>query len=51
MGQGEVFRIIALNMKGKTVIVYLENAQLPADQFPTFLTQAATLLKTLKFVA
>jgi hypothetical protein len=51
MGQGEVFRIIALNVKSKTVVVYLENAQLPADQFPTFLTQAATLLKTLKFAA
>lgn len=49
MGQGEVFRIIALNVRGKTVVVYIENAQLPADQFPAFLTRAATLLKTLKF--
>ena len=49
MGQGKVFRIIALNVHGKTVVVYLENAELPADQFEAFLTRAATLLKTLKF--
>jgi hypothetical protein len=49
MGQGEVFRIIALSVRGKTVVVYLENAQLQADQFPAFLTQAARLLKTLTF--
>lgn len=49
MGQGEVFRIIALNVRGKTIVVYLENAKLPADQFPDFLAAADTLLKTLKF--
>jgi hypothetical protein len=49
MGQGEVFRIIALNVHGKTVVVYIENAELPADQFQAFLTRAATLLKTLRF--
>jgi hypothetical protein len=49
MGQGKVFRIIALNVHGKTVVVYLENAELPADQFEAFLTRAGTLLKTLKF--
>lgn len=49
MEQGKVFRIIALNVHGKTVVVYLENAELPADQFEAFLTRAATLLKTLKF--
>jgi hypothetical protein len=51
MQQGEVFRIIALDVRGKTVVVYIENAQLPADQFPDFLTAAGTLLKTLKFPA
>jgi hypothetical protein len=49
MEQGKVFRIIALNVRGKTVVVYIENAELPADQFPAFLTRAAMLLKTLKF--
>jgi hypothetical protein len=51
MGQGEVFRIIALNVRGKTVVVNIENANLPADQFPDFLVAADTLLKTLKFPA
>ena len=49
MGQGSVFRIIALNVRGKAVVVFIENAQLPADQFSEFLGRAATLLKTLKF--
>jgi hypothetical protein len=49
MGQGTVFRIVALSVRGKTVVVYIENAELPADQFPAFLTRADTLLKTLKF--
>ena len=51
MQQGEVFRIIALNVRGKTVVVYIENAQLPADQFPDFLAAADTLLESLKFPA
>ena len=51
VGQGTVFRILALNVRGKTVVVYLENAKLPADQFPAFLTRADTLLQTLKFAA
>jgi hypothetical protein len=49
MEQGTVFRIIVLSVRGKTVVVYIENAQLPADQFPAFLTRAAMLLKTLRF--
>jgi hypothetical protein len=38
---GEVFRIIVLDVRGKTVVLLLENAALPADQFPSFLTSAA----------
>ena len=49
MGQDEVFRIISLNVRGKTIVIYVENAQLPADQFPDFLVAANTLLKTLVF--
>jgi hypothetical protein len=49
MGQGEVFRIIALNVRGKTIVVYFENANLAAAEFPAFLTRADTLLKTLRF--
>jgi hypothetical protein len=49
MAQGTVFRIIALNVRGKTIVIYLENLKLPAAEFPAFLTKADTLLKTLKF--
>lgn len=51
MGKGEVFRIIVLGVRGKTVVVSLENANLPADQFPDFLTEADKILHTLKFPA
>ena len=34
MGQGEVFRIIVLAVRGKTVVVYVENAELPARPVP-----------------
>ncbi len=51
MGQGEVFRIIVLAVRGKTVVVYIENGELPAEQFADFLTQADKLLDTLKFAA
>ncbi len=46
---GDVFRVIVLNVHGKTVIVYIENVVLPPDQFPAFLTQADQILKSLKF--
>jgi hypothetical protein len=47
--RGEVFRIIVLNARGKTVVLLLENAALPADQFPTFLKSANQILGTLRF--
>jgi hypothetical protein len=47
---GEVFRIIVLNVRGKTVVVLIDSAALPADQFPNYLTtEANQLLKTLRF--
>jgi len=46
---GEVFRIIVLGVRGKTVVLLLENAALPADQFPAFLTSANQILGTLRF--
>jgi hypothetical protein len=49
MAQGSIFSIMALNVRGKTVVVYLENLKLPAEEFPSFLSQAAALLKTLTF--
>jgi hypothetical protein len=34
---------------GKTVVVYLVNAGLAADKFPTFLAKADQILKSLRF--
>jgi len=47
--QGEVFRIIVLGVRGKTVVLLLENAALPAVQFPAFLASANRILGTLRF--
>jgi len=46
---GEVFRIIVFDVRGKTVVLLLENAALPADQFPAFLASARRILGTLRF--
>jgi len=46
---GEVFRILTLDVRGKTVVVLLESAALPADQFPAFLTSAGQILGPLRF--
>jgi hypothetical protein len=47
--RGEVFRILTLDVRGKTVVVFLESAALPADQFPAFLTSASQILGSLRF--
>jgi hypothetical protein len=49
--KGEAFRLVALNVRGKTVVVLLNSAELPADEFPAFLTSASHLLNTLRFPA
>ena len=49
--KGERFQIMALNVRGKTVVVFLESAELPADQFDAFLTTANQFLGTLRFPA
>jgi len=46
---GDVFRVIALNVRGKTVIIYIENVSLTVGAFPAFLTQADETLKSLTF--
>jgi hypothetical protein len=46
---GDVFRVIVLDVHGKTVVVYVENVALPREQFPASLTKADRILKTLKF--
>ncbi len=48
---GDVFRVIVLNVRGKTVIIYIENSGLAPEQFPQFLTKAEQLLRTVRFPA
>ncbi|HZQ64951.1 MAG TPA: hypothetical protein VFA66_06970 [Gaiellaceae bacterium] len=48
---GEVFRIVVLSVRGRTVVLLLENVALPADQFPAFLDSAGKLLGSLRFPA
>ena len=45
----EDFRIIVLGVRGKTVVVYVENSKSAPDPFPAFLTKADTILNTVKF--
>jgi hypothetical protein len=47
--QGQVLHIIVAGVRGKTVVVFMSNVSLPADQFPAFLAKADAVLKTLKF--
>ena len=49
LDKGETFRIVALDVRGKTVVLCLESFGLPADQFPAFLASAGRVLRTLRF--
>jgi hypothetical protein len=52
-GRGQLFRILAFNVRGKTVVAYLESGFAiqpkfpPAETFPTFLLHAQRLLSAL----
>ena len=46
---GDAFRVIVVNVRGHTVVIYIDSARLPADQFTTFLDQAALILASLRF--
>jgi hypothetical protein len=46
---GDVFRVIVLDVRGKTVVVYIENVALPAEQFPAFLIKAEQILRSIRF--
>jgi hypothetical protein len=46
---GWLFRVIALNVRGKTVVIYIASVALPAGRFPGFLVKAQRLLGTLAF--
>jgi hypothetical protein len=48
MGQGQAFRITVLSVRGKTVIVFVDNVALPADQFPAFLIKADKILASVR---
>jgi len=41
--------VIVLNVRGKTVVIYIENVGLAPDRFPTFLSQAEEILQSLRF--
>jgi hypothetical protein len=46
---GDVFRVMVLDVRGKTVVVYIENVGLAPARFPQFLAQADQLLESLRF--
>jgi hypothetical protein len=46
---GDVFRVIVLGVRGKTVVIYIENVGLAPDRFPGFLAQTERILQSLKF--
>ena len=48
---GDAFRFIIVNVRGKTVVVFIDSAALPAEQFADFLTRAEPLLESLTFPA
>jgi hypothetical protein len=48
---GDVFRVTVLSVRGKTIVIYIDNVDLPADQFPTFLNKADQVLNSLRFPA
>ena len=43
--------MIVLDVRGKTVVVYIENVGLDAAQFPAFLMKAEGILDSLRFPA
>jgi hypothetical protein len=44
---GDVFRVIVLDVRGKTLVIYIEHPV--ASRFSGFLTQANTILQSLRF--
>lgn len=49
VGKGTLFRIIVLQVRAKTVVVYFDSAALAPAEFPAFITKAMTILNTLRF--
>jgi len=48
-GVGHAFRLIVLNVRGHTVVVFIGSLVMSADQFATFLPEADGILKSLRF--
>jgi hypothetical protein len=48
---GDAFRVLVLDVRGKTVVAIVENVALPVGQFPAFLAKADRLLQSLRFPA
>ncbi len=46
---GPVFRLIVLNVRGKTVVVFIDSVALTVEQFPAFLTKADQMLESIRF--
>ena len=51
LDKGESFRLVALNVNGKTVVLLYDNVALPAERFPAFIASANRLLRSLTFHA
>jgi hypothetical protein len=56
-GTGQLFHIVVIRVRGKTVVIYVESTYAdqrrypPAKTFPTFLPYAHQMLSTLRFPA
>jgi hypothetical protein len=49
VGPGRAFRFVVLNVRGKTVIVFIGSYVLSGDRFAAFLPEADELLRSLRF--
>jgi hypothetical protein len=49
LGKGAIFRIIVLQVRTKTVVVFIDPVDLPQGQFPAFLAKADSILQSLEF--
>jgi hypothetical protein len=51
LDKGELFRLVALNVRGKTVVLLYDNIALPVERFPAFIASANRLLRSVTFHA
>lgn len=49
VGKDTAFRIIVLQVRTKAVVIYFDSGALTVDDFPAFITKAATILTRLRF--